>query len=122
MQGALVKNESDGHQKPLTYCRRTTGTQEVQPHCVAHLERGKDATGDDDEKPEVHVEELANHVGHVRRENEEEQAEAHSTEVFPQTPGEGTRVLMVKLPTHCFLTVEVRNNGCSLDLESLVVG
>lgn len=65
----------------------------AQRHCEAHLERGKDAAGDDDEKPEVHVEELANHVGHIRREHEEEQAEAHSTEVFPQTPGQGTRVL-----------------------------
>lgn len=37
------------------------------------------------------MEELANHVGHVRREHEEEQAEAHSTEVFPQTPGQVIR-------------------------------
>lgn len=57
----------------------------------AHLERGQDATGDDDEKPKVHVEELANHVGHICGEHKEEQAEAHSTEVFPQTPGQDTR-------------------------------
>lgn len=82
----------DSSPKPLTRLRRPVGDQEAQRGCEAHLEGGKDAAGDDDEKPEVHVEELADHVGHVRGEHEEEQAEAHSTEVFPQTPGQGTRV------------------------------
>lgn len=92
----------------------------MQRHCEAHLERGKDAAGDDDEKPEVHVEELANHVGHVCREHEEEQAEAHSTEVFPQTPGQGTRASYSQavhklLPYHS-------SEGTMAILESLVVG
>lgn len=91
MQDALVKN-AEWRQPEATHSSQNTGNQGQAQH-KAHLERGKDAARDDDEKPEVHVEELANHVGHVRREHEEEQAEAHSSEVFPQTPGQGTRVL-----------------------------
>ncbi len=33
--------------------------------CVCYLQGGEDGGGDDDQKPEVHVEELADHIGHV---------------------------------------------------------
>jgi hypothetical protein len=68
------------------------------------------------------VEELANHVGHIRREHEEEQAEAHSTEVFPQTPGQGTRVLQSSRSQTDSSPRRWGHNSGSLVLESLVVG
>lgn len=78
---------------------RTVSNQVVRSQSEAHLERGQNAAGDDDEKPKVHVEELANHVGHVCWEYEEEQAEAHSTEVFPQAPGQTQESLSIKAVT-----------------------
>lgn len=53
--------------------------------CV-YLQWGEDAGGDDDEEPEVHEEELADHVGHVGWEDQQEQAQAHGPEVLPQAP------------------------------------
>lgn len=87
---------------------RTVSNQVVRSQSEAHLERGQNAAGDDDEKPKVHVEELANHVGHVRWEYEEEQAEAHSTEVFPQAPGQ-TQESLTKAVTNGFLPRAVRH-------------
>lgn len=55
-----------------------------QPVC--YLQRGEDGGGDDDEKPEVHVEELTDHIGHVGWENQQEQTQRHCSEVLPQTP------------------------------------
>lgn len=57
---------------------------------VPYLKWGEDGRRDDDEEPEVHVEELTDHVGHVGREDQQEQTERHGSEVFPQTPGEST--------------------------------
>lgn len=96
--------------------------QAVRSQSEAHLERGQNAAGNDDEKPKVHVEELANHVGHVRWEYEEEQAEAHSTEVFPQAPGQTQESLSVKAVTIRFLPRAVRQGGRSLALQALLVG
>ena len=53
---------------------------------VRYLQRREDRGGDDDEEPEVHVEELADHVGHVGREDQQEEAQGHGTEVLPQAP------------------------------------
>lgn len=53
---------------------------------VRYLQGGEDGGGDDNEKPEVHVEELTDHVGHVGRKDQQEQTQRHGSEVFPQTP------------------------------------
>lgn len=60
--------------------------------CTIYLQRCKDAGGDDDEKPEIHVEELADHVGHVSREYKQKQAQTDCTEVFPQAPAKRKKV------------------------------
>lgn len=92
-----LRVRSDGHLNPLTHLEEVwllCWEEQAARRCSlseSHLQRGQDAAGDDDEEPKVHVKELADHVGHVCREHEEEQAEAHSTEVFPQTPGQDTR-------------------------------
>lgn len=75
---------------------------------MCYLQGGEDGGGDDDEKPEVHVEELTDHVGHVGWKDQQEQTQRHSSEVFPQTPagtdkrkGSASSVPMWKL---CFNT------------------
>lgn len=59
-------------------------TRSRQPVC--YLQRGEDGGGDDDEKPEVHVEELTDHIGHVGWENQQEQTQRYCSEVLPKTP------------------------------------
>lgn len=54
--------------------------------CACYLQGGEDGRRDDDEKPEVHVEELTDHVGHVGWEDQQEQTQRHGSEVLPQTP------------------------------------
>lgn len=58
---------------------------------VRHLQGSEDGGGDDDEKPEVHVEELTDHIGHVGWKDEQEETQRHCSEVLPQTPGKTDR-------------------------------
>jgi len=53
---------------------------------VCYLQWCEDWGGDDDEEPEVHVEELTDHIGHVGWKDQQEQTQRHRAEVFPQTP------------------------------------
>lgn len=50
---------------------------------LCYLQRGQDGRGDNDEKPEVHVEELTDHVGHVGGEDQQEEAQRHCSEMLP---------------------------------------
>lgn len=50
---------------------------------LCYLQRGQNGRGNNDEKPEVHVEELTDHVGHVGREDQQEEAQRHCSEMLP---------------------------------------
>lgn len=50
---------------------------------VCHLQWGEDGGGDYDEKPEVHVKELTDHIGHVGWKDQQEQTQRHCSEVLP---------------------------------------
>lgn len=53
---------------------------------VRYLQWGEDWWGDDDEKPEVHVKELTDHIRHVGWKDQQEETQRHCSEVLPQTP------------------------------------
>lgn len=69
----------------------------VRERCV-YLQWREDAGGDDYEQPEVHAEELTNHVCHISREDQQEETQTDGSEVFPQAPeGKMTQRLMLQL-------------------------
>lgn len=54
--------------------------------CVSYLQGCENGGGDNDEEPEVHVEELTDHIGHVGWKDEQKETQRHGSEVLPQTP------------------------------------
>lgn len=57
---------------------------------LLYLQRSEHAAGDQDQQPEIQVEEVGDLVGHEARENQQEEAHADAAEMLPGAPRGGT--------------------------------
>lgn len=58
----------------------------IQGALTAYLKGGEDAARNNDQQPEIHVEKLTDHIGHVSWKDQQEQAQTNSTKMLPEAP------------------------------------